>query len=588
MTIRDPSSEQRTAALSYVAANIDEYAKAVGSTPAKAEAFPDLESAVKNSWLVIEAVPEKLQLKIDTFGDLDRLSPSDCLLCSNSSSYKSSEMLDKVSPLGRKRVLNTHYMMPPDNRIVELMTDGETAPEIFPFLVDAHKKVGMHPIVARRESTGFVFNRVWAAIKRESLMILAEGVSVPEELDRVWMEMFGSKAGPCAMMDGVGLDTVEFIERHYMAERGYPGTHTVDFLRANYIEAGKLGAKSSKGGLYPPGYTTKPSTTSKSDHSNLHGPLLYFLDIGLAHTPDKVLNSGSILLGSSDGKPLKTLVSGESFPDGLDISPSTGRIYWTCMGIPSANDGSLKSCKLDGSDVQTIIQKGNVHTPKQLTIDHANGKLYFCDREGLRVFRCDFNGANLECLIRTGDWKNPEHQVDQTRWCVGITVDSQAGKFYWTQKGPSKGTQGRIFRANINTPASSSPDSRPDVELLFSSLPEPVDLEICPETQMLYWTDRGELPFGNSINRASIAGASAAANSVAGRRKPGEQGTGYDILARHLHEAIGLRLDLKNRHIYTTDLGGCVYRFDMQDGGNKKKLYDEDEGAFTGIGMMYV
>jgi 3-hydroxyacyl-CoA dehydrogenase len=119
-----------------------------------------------------------------------------------------------------------------------------------------------------------VFNRVWAAIKRECLTILAEGVSSPEQLDDVWMEMFGSKAGPCTMMDSVGLDTVEFIEEHYIEERGLSGEKTVDFLKKNYISQGKLGAKSGKGGLYPPGHTTKSKGEDKTHHDNLHAPSL--------------------------------------------------------------------------------------------------------------------------------------------------------------------------------------------------------------------------------------------------------------------------------------------------------------------------
>ena len=170
--------------------------------------------------------------------------------------------------------MNTHYMMPPDNRIVELMTDGETEEDLFPFYVERLREVGMHPIVAQRESTGFVFNRMWAAIKRETLTILAEEVSTPEQLDSVWMEMFGSKAGPCTMMDAVGLDTVEFIEEHYIKERGLSGEKTVEFLKKNYISQGKLGAKSGKGGLYPPGHTTKAAGEDKTHHDNLHAPSL--------------------------------------------------------------------------------------------------------------------------------------------------------------------------------------------------------------------------------------------------------------------------------------------------------------------------
>jgi 3-hydroxyacyl-CoA dehydrogenase len=67
---------------------------------------------------VIEAVPENLSLKIDTFADLEKLAPKDAILVSNSSSYKTSEMLGKVGSDTKKRILNTHYMMPPDNRML--------------------------------------------------------------------------------------------------------------------------------------------------------------------------------------------------------------------------------------------------------------------------------------------------------------------------------------------------------------------------------------------------------------------------------------------------------------------------------------
>lgn len=158
--VRDPSEEQRNAAVHYVEHNIASYAKTISnSKPAKAIAFADLEPAVKDAWTVIEAVPEKLGIKIDTFADLAKLTKKDCVLVSNSSSHKSGEMLDKVDDETKKRILNTHYMMPPDNRIVELMTDGFTDEAIFPFYVERLKECGMSPIVAHKESTGFVFNR---------------------------------------------------------------------------------------------------------------------------------------------------------------------------------------------------------------------------------------------------------------------------------------------------------------------------------------------------------------------------------------------------------------------------------------------
>ena len=194
--IRDPSETQRQQAVQYVEENIGIFTTLTQREPGKVSAFEDLRAAVENAWLVFEAVPEKINIKIDTFHDLEQYAPQDSILGSNSSSYKSSEMLAKVKLETKRRILNTHYYMPPDALIVELMTDGYTAQEIFPFLADRHRESGLHPIIALKESTGFVFNRVWAAIKRESLKVIKEGVTTPEQLDSVFMEMYGAKQGP--------------------------------------------------------------------------------------------------------------------------------------------------------------------------------------------------------------------------------------------------------------------------------------------------------------------------------------------------------------------------------------------------------
>jgi DNA-binding beta-propeller fold protein YncE len=236
---------------------------------------------------------------------------------------------------------------------------------------------------------------------------------------------------------------------------------------------------------------------------------------------------------------------------------------------PSENNGSVMAANLDGSHVQTIIQEGQVHTPKQIKIDHDNKKLYFCDREGLRIHRCDFDGSNHEVVLQTGDYNTADIE-DQTKWCVGIAVDPKAGKFYWTQKGPSKAGKGRIFRANIQMPSGETASSRSDTELLFDKLPEPIDLEFEQDSQALYWTDRGEYPLGNTLNSAHVGGGDLEVKT----------------LARHFHEAIGLKIDEVNKHIYITDLGGTVYRFKM-DGSEKKKIYETDS-SYSGIALAHL
>lgn len=110
-------------------------------------------------------------------------------------------MLEKVQSETKARILNTHYYMPPQVMIVELMTDGYTHPEIFTWLYARHKEAALQPFIARKESTGFIFNRIWAAIKRECLTVMAEGVSDAEEIDQLWAIMFGGQSQPCKMMD---------------------------------------------------------------------------------------------------------------------------------------------------------------------------------------------------------------------------------------------------------------------------------------------------------------------------------------------------------------------------------------------------
>jgi 3-hydroxyacyl-CoA dehydrogenase/sugar lactone lactonase YvrE len=573
----DLNEQQRNAATEYVEHHEEEFAKATGGQRkrAKFSTTDSMETAVKNAWLVIEALPEKLDLKISMMGQLDQHAPHDCILASNSSSYKSRLMLDKVDQGRRLRVCNMHYYMPPGNNVVELMTCGETDGNVLEFLKSKLEDAGMTPAIARKESTGFIFNRLWAAIKRESLLIMAEGVSEPKEIDKLFMTMFKDNPnGPCGMMDAVGLDTVAFIEDNYVQERHLDPTAR-DWLRKNYVEQGKLGAKSGKGGLYPAGETTKSSKDDSGHHDNLAAPRLYFLDIGMGSNVtdlSKATTSGSIITASADGSKARTLVSGQSMPDGIDVSISAGKLFWTNMGAsPSANNGSVMSSNLDGSDVRTIVPEGAVHTPKQLKIDHDNQKLYFCDREGLRIHRCDFDGSNHEIILQTGDFNTSDKQ-DQTKWCVGVAVDAKAGKLYWTQKGNSKGGQGRIIRANMQIPDGETASSRSDIEVLFDKLPEPIDLEFEEQSQTLYWTDRGEYPLGNTLNSAYLG-------KNGGDKK-------VKVLARHFHEAIGLKIDAVNQHIYITDLGGTVYRFNM-DGSEKKKIYETDS-AYSGIALAHL
>jgi 3-hydroxybutyryl-CoA dehydrogenase len=243
--IYDLSQQQRDAAVGYVEQNVAEVAGRLGNgTPGTAVATDDLAAAVQDAWLVIEAIPERLELKKQVFGDLDALVAADTILASNSSSYASRLFLDRVDH--PERVLNTHFYMPPQQNAVDVMTSGKTDRDVLDFMLATLPTFGVFPFEARKESTGFIFNRVWAAIKRETLELVAEGVSTPQDVDRMFQVNAGMRGGPFRMMDQVGLDVVLDIEEHYAAEHPeYPEGPRV--LLRDYIDRGRLGVKSGAG-----------------------------------------------------------------------------------------------------------------------------------------------------------------------------------------------------------------------------------------------------------------------------------------------------------------------------------------------------
>ena len=245
--IFDLSAEQREATREYVEEHVAQTQQTLGLHPdrrGRVEISGELQEAVAGAWMVIEAVPERIDIKTELFGDLDRLTEPEAILCSNSSSIPTSQIIGKVEH--PERVLNTHYQQPPELNAVELMSCGETEEGVIEALMEKLPHYGLVPFWVRRESDGFIFNRIWAAIKRECLMVVEEGVAPPEDVDAMW-EIF-TRAGvpPFRLMDRVGLDVVLAIEEHYAAVReGIPEGPRK--LLHEYIGQDRLGVKSGRG-----------------------------------------------------------------------------------------------------------------------------------------------------------------------------------------------------------------------------------------------------------------------------------------------------------------------------------------------------
>jgi 3-hydroxybutyryl-CoA dehydrogenase len=237
--------EQREAATQYVAESLPKLLADRGfGEIGVATATGSLEEALDGSWLAVESVPEKLEIKIPLWGEIDQAAPPDTIFATNSSSYPSRLMAERVTD--KSRLCNTHFYMPPQFNALDLMSDGETDRSLLDTLLTVLPEFGVHPFEARRECTGFIFNRVWAAIKRESLAVVAEGVARPEDVDGMFTVNWRVPAGPFQMMDLVGLDVVLDIEKHYAEEFPHLPKSVRDLLQ-EYVDAGKLGVKTGEG-----------------------------------------------------------------------------------------------------------------------------------------------------------------------------------------------------------------------------------------------------------------------------------------------------------------------------------------------------
>ena len=278
------------------------------------------------------------------------------------------------------------------------------------------------------------------------------------------------------------------------------------------------------------------------------------------------LSGGRVLSMNTDGSGKKVIASECRLPDGVVVDVEAGQVYWTNMGVPSANDGSIERADLDGSNREVIIPEGGTHTPKQLHLDKQNGKLYWCDREGMRVMRANLDGSQVETLVQTG--QGDTDRRDQTKWCVGITIDPKRKQIYWTQKGPDNAGLGRIFRANIEIPKGETAPNRTDIELVYDGLPEPIDLELDLSNRVLYWTDRGNPPRGNTVNRVSIDATF-------------RQCVEAETVVTDLMEGIGIALDVQHDRMFVTDFGGSIYSARLN--GSEKRMLLFAQGNLTGI-----
>ncbi len=538
----------------------------------------NMKEALSQADFVQENGPERVDFKIKLFADMDDATPVDSIIASSSSGITPSVM--QTNAKHPERILIGHPFNPPHIiPLVEVVGGTKTSPEAIERAIAFYASIGKKPIKLNKELPGHVGNRLQIALYKEVMYLIQQGILNVSDADDAVSYGPGLRwgvMGPSLQWHlGGGPGGIKHFMEHLMPNMAaaIPGLGTPDVndeLKQKIVDgvlqiAGdrsvdQLAQAENKELLGLIKIRTKkesaPTTSAAANGSATER--LFFLDV----------SGGRIESLNPDGSDRRVVLDGlKRIPDGIGIDEQAGHIYWTNMGNPKANDGSIERADLDGRNRTTIVPPGATFTPKQLTLDRKARKVYWCDREGMRVMRVNFDGSQIETLVDTSQGDQRPGR-DEAKWCVGIAVDHDGGKIYWTQKGSDNAGEGTILRANLDIPKGESPTNRTDIEVLFNKLPEPIDLELDLNQQMIYWTDRGNPPKGNTVSRARLNADSKDANR-------------QEILVSDLMEGIGLALDLKHGRMFFSDLAGSVYSAKL-DGSEKKALLMA-QGNLTGV-----
>ena len=218
----------------------------VQAAAAKVSQAATMEEALAGADLVIEAAPENLELKRQVFQQMDQMAPAHAILGTNSSSMPVGLMAGATGRPGM--CVNTHFYSSIDtgSNMVDLMGTEETKPEVMETCRQFISSIGCVPLAVKKPLHGFCFNRIWRAIKRESLYMWSGGFVDHRDIDRAWMIWTGMGKGPFALMDTVGLDVVYDIEMSYFNESQDPKDRPPQALK-DMVDNKRLGMKTGQG-----------------------------------------------------------------------------------------------------------------------------------------------------------------------------------------------------------------------------------------------------------------------------------------------------------------------------------------------------
>ena len=217
------------------------------AVPHRIRPTTEMEVATRDADLVVEAVFEDLNLKKQVFASLDQMSPERTILCSNTSSFMSSQLAPATKRPGKVVVANwwnPPYLLP----LVEVVRGPQTSDHTIETVSGLLTKLGKRPVVLQKESLGFIGNRMQFALLREAISIVENGIATAEDVDLVVKNSFGRRlavAGPFEVFDLAGWDTIGAIISQLFPE--IDTSAKTPSLVKDMVDRGDLGVKSGKG-----------------------------------------------------------------------------------------------------------------------------------------------------------------------------------------------------------------------------------------------------------------------------------------------------------------------------------------------------
>lgn len=225
------------------------FKKSVADTQALADSIQyhtELAAAVENAQLLIEALPEAIDLKNTFYQELNRIAPAEMIIASNSSTLTPSQM---VAAIGRpKQFLALHFA----NHIwqrntAEIMGTAQTDPAVFDSVVQFARDIHMIALPLHKEQAGYILNTLLVPFLDAAMHLYANDIADPHTVDKTWMLATGAPMGPFAIMDAVGINTLLNINRQKAQAGSELAAKAITKLQKEFVEQGYMGIETGKG-----------------------------------------------------------------------------------------------------------------------------------------------------------------------------------------------------------------------------------------------------------------------------------------------------------------------------------------------------